>query len=67
MTPVRFVRGFIARAEVQADARGDKEAGLDAADAFAHFLRIDHALRHLTHEHGSQCRCQGCEVLREGT
>lgn len=26
--------------------------------------RIEDALRALTVEHGSQCRCQGCEVLR---
>lgn len=33
----------------------------------AQMARMAEALRHLTAEHGTQCRCPGCEVLREGT
>lgn len=37
----------------------------DGWSALGALERIETALRTLTAEHGSQCRCQGCEVLRE--
>ena len=35
--------------------------------AKAAWTRIVYALHNLTAEHGTQCQCPGCEVLREGT
>lgn len=46
----------------------DHESGpheeVERADAA--LARIVRALNHLTSEHGTQCQCPGCEVLREG-
>ena len=49
---------FIKRCLLSADS-------VDAISGREAMERVADALRRLTAEHGSQCKCPGCEVLRE--
>lgn len=41
----------------------DREMAQAADEAVA---RVESALREMTRDHGTQCQCAGCSVLRDG-
>lgn len=48
----------------EAEASKDEVKERVGSSAFACFIQVRYALEYLTREHGSQCQCPGCRVLR---